>query len=141
MSELLWDQAGERLYETGIKNGVLYPAVAGAYPLGVAWNGLMSVSESPTGGEPTAIYADDIKYLNLLSLEEFGATVEAYTYPDEFEACDGVSDIEVGVSVGQQTRNSFGMAYKTTVGNDVDGNDHGYKLNLVYGALAAPSEK
>jgi hypothetical protein len=141
MSELVWDQSGERLYETGVKNGVLYPAVSGAYPLGVAWNGLMSVTESPTGGEATPLYADDIKYLNLISLEEFAASVEAYTYPDEFELCNGVVDLEAGVSVGQQNRTLFGMAYKTTIGNDVDGNEYGYKLHLIYGALAAPSEK
>ena len=141
MSLLTWDQTGERKYETGVKNGVLYPAVSGAYPLGVAWNGLMSISEAPTGGEATPIYADDIKYLNLISLEEFGATVEAYTYPDEFEACNGVTDLENGVSIGQQNRTLFGMAYKTTLGNDVDANEFGYKLHLIYGALAAPSER
>ena len=142
MSKLVWDEVGERFYETGVKNGVLYPqGQGGVYNNGVAWNGLTSVSESPEGAEATALYADDIKYLNLLSNEEFKATVEAYTYPQEFEECDGSASIAKGVSIGQQTRKTFGMAYKTTLGNDVDGNDYGYKLHLIYGALAAPSEK
>lgn len=141
MSRLTWDNAGERYYETGVKNGVLYVQEGGLYPAGVAWNGLISVSESPSGAEPTALYADDIKYLNLISTEEFAATVEAYTYPVEFEACDGSASLADGVSIGQQSRKAFGMAYKTTLGNDAEGNDYGYKLHLIYGATAAPSEK
>ena len=142
MSVLVWDQTGERLYETGVKNGVLYVQESdGSYPLGVAWNGLVSVTEKPTGAEATAIYADDTKYLNLVSAEEFGATIEAYTYPDEFAECDGSANLANGVMVGQQARKSFGMVYKTTLGNDVDTNDYGYKLHIIYGALAAPSEK
>lgn len=141
MSKLVWDESGKRFYETGVKMGVLYVQEAGAYPKGVAWNGLTAVTESPSGAEPTAIYADDIKYLNLMSNEEFGATIEAYTYPEEFEVCDGSASIAKGVSIGQQVRKSFGLCYRTTLGNDVDGNDHGYKLHLIYGALAAPSEK
>ena len=116
MAKLIWDASGERLYETGVKNGVLYVMDnTGAYPLGVAWNGLTAVTESPSGAEPTPIYADDIKYLNLLSAEEFGATIEAYTYPDEFAECDGSAEIAVGVSIGQQDRKTFGLAYKTTL--------------------------
>ena len=141
MSRLVWDQTGERLYETGVKNGVLYPQVNGKYPEGVAWNGLTAVTESPSGAEATALYADDIKYLNLLSNEEFGATVEAYTYPEEFAQCDGSAEIAKGVMIGQQKRKAFGLVYKTTLGNDTDGNDHGYKLHIIYNALAAPSEK
>lgn len=142
MSKLVWDKTGERFYETGVKQGVLYPqATGGTYPKGVAWNGLTSVSESPEGAEPEPLYADDIKYLNLMSVEEFKATIEAYTYPDEFAECDGSASIATGVTVGQQKRKTFGLCYRTTLGNDVDGNDHGYKLHLVYGALAAPSEK
>ena len=142
MSKLVWDKTGERLYETGVKNGVLYPqAEGGTYPKGVAWNGLTAVTESPSGAEATPLYADDIKYLNLISAEEFGATVEAYMYPDEFAECDGSAEIAPGVSIGQQARKAFGMSYKTVLGNDVDNNDHGYKLHLIYGALAAPSEK
>ena len=141
MSKLVWDQTGERLYETGVKMGVLYPQEGGAYPKGVVWNGLTAVTESPSGAEATALYADDIKYLNLMSTEEFGATIEAYTYPDEFAQCDGSAALMPGVMIGQQTRKTFGMAYRTTLGNDVDGNEHGYKLHLIYGALAAPSEK
>lgn len=141
MSKLVWDESGKRFYETGVKMGVLYVQEAGAYPKGVAWNGLTAVTESPSGAEPTALYADDIKYLNLMSNEEFGATIEAYTYPEEFEVCDGSASISKGVSIGQQPRKSFGLCYRTTLGNDVEGNDHGYKLHLIYGALAAPSEK
>ena len=142
MSKLVWDQTGEKYYETGVKNGVLYPqSNGGTYPKGVAWNGLISVTESPSGAEATPLYADDIKYLNLMSTEEFGATVEAYTYPDEFEECDGSADIAPGVSIGQQKRKAFGMCYKTTLGNDVDNNNYGYKLHIIYNALAAPSEK
>lgn len=141
MSKLVWDQTGERLYETGVKQGVLYVQEAGAYPKGVAWNGLTAVTESPSGAEATALYADDIKYLNLMSAEEFGATIEAYTYPDEFGACNGESELATGVTIGQQKRKAFGLCYRTALGNDVDGNDHGYKLHLIYGAMAAPSEK
>lgn len=140
--KLVWDKTGERIYETGVKNGVLYPqATGGTYPKGVAWNGLTAVTESPSGAEATPLYADDIKYLNLMSVEEFGATVEAYTYPDEFAECDGSAEIADGVTIGQQKRKAFGMCYKTTLGNDVDGNEHGYKLHIIYGAMAAPSEK
>lgn len=141
MSKLVWDATGARLFETGVKQAVLYVQEGGVYPKGVAWNGLTAVTESPSGAEATALYADDIKYLNLMSNEEFGATVEAYTYPEEFEQCDGSASIATGVTIGQQTRKPFGMSYRTTLGNDVDGNDHGYKLHLIYGATAAPSEK
>ena len=142
MSKLVWDQTGERFYETGVKQGVLYPqGEGGTYPTGVAWNGLTAVTESPSGAEPTPIYADDIKYLNLLSAEEFGATIEAYTYPDEFAQCDGSAEIATGVMIGQQSREVFGLSYKTILGNDIDSNDYGYKLHIIYGALAAPSEK
>lgn len=138
---LKWDQTGDRLYETGVKQGVLYIPMAGVYSTGVAWNGLTSVTESPSGAEATALYADDIKYLSLLSTEEFGATIEAYTYPDEFAACDGSKELVDGVMIGQQARSTFGLCYRTTVGNDTEGNDHGYKLHIIYGALASPSEK
>ena len=141
MSKLVWDQTGERLYETGVKNGVLYVQEAGAYPKGVAWNGLTAVTESPSGAEATPLYADDIKYLNLMSNEELGATIEAYMYPDEFAQCDGSASIAAGVTIGQQTRKSFGLCYRTVLGNDVDSNDYGYKLHIIYGALASPSEK
>lgn len=141
MPKLVWDATGERLYETGVKQGVLYVQTGGAYPKGVAWNGLTAVTESPSGAEATPLYADDIKYLNLISAEEFGATIEAYTYPDEFMECDGSASLATGVYIGQQARKTFGLCYRTTLGNDVDTNDYGYKLHLVYGALAAPSEK
>lgn len=142
MSRITWDNAGERYYETGVKQGVLYPIQnGGVYTKGVAWNGLTAVTESPSGAEATALYADDIKYLNLMSNEEFGATIEAYTYPDEFAECDGSAALETGVMIGQQKRKTFGLCYRTTLGNDVDGNDYGYKLHLIYGCLAAPSEK
>lgn len=142
MSKLVWDKAGERLYETGVDHGALYPVQAGgAYSKGVAWNGLTAVTESPSGAEASPIYADNIKYLNLISAEEFGATVEAYTYPDEFAECDGSVEIVPGMFAGQQSRKMFGLAYRTILGNDTDNNDHGYKLHLIYGALAAPSEK
>lgn len=141
MSKLVWDTTGERYYETGVKKGVLYVQSAGAYPKGVAWNGLTAVTESPSGAEATALYADDIKYLNLMSNEEFGATIEAYTYPDEFAACDGSAALVDGVMIGQQKRSAFGLCYRTAIGNDTDGSDHGYKLHLVYGCQAAPSEK
>lgn len=141
MSKLVWDQTGERLYETGVRNGVLYLPTSGVYSKGVAWNGLTAVTESPSGAEATPLYADDIKYLNLMSTEEFGATIEAYTYPDEFAECDGSAALVDGVYIGQQARKTFGLCYRTTLGNDVDGNDYGYKLHIIYGCLAAPSEK
>ena len=142
MSKIVWDKTGERYYETGVKNGVLYPVQEdGTYSKGVAWNGLTAVTESPSGAEATALYADDIKYLNLISNEEFGATIEAYTYPDEFMECDGSAELAKGVVIGQQSRKTFGLCYRTTIGNDVESNDYGYKLHLIYNALAAPSEK
>lgn len=138
--KLLWDKSGERYYETGVDRGVLYPQVNAAYPAGVAWNGLINVNESPSGAEATPLYADNIKYLNLMSTEQFAATVEAYTYPDEFAACNGEGELATGVTVGQQKRSAFGMAYRTKIGNDLD-SELGYKIHLIYGALAAPSEK
>lgn len=142
MSKLVWDKTGERLYETGVDHGVLYPIqTGGVYTKGVAWNGLSAVTESPSGAEASPFYADNIKYLNLMSAEEFGATIEAYMYPDEFAECDGSAEIATGVSIGQQARKVFGLCYRTLLGNDVDSNDYGYKLHLIYGALAAPSEK
>ena len=142
MSKLVWDATGSREYETGVKNGVLYVQNgSGTYEKGVAWNGLISVTESPSGAEATPLYADDIKYLELFSTEEFGATIECYTYPEEFEACDGSAEIATGVVIGQQNRKSFGLCYRTTLGNDVKGNEYGYKLHLIYGCKAAPSEK
>ena len=141
MAKLVWDKTGDRLYETGVKNGVLYIPTSGVYSKGVAWNGLTAVTESPSGAEATALYADDTKYLSLMSTEEFGATIEAYTYPDEFAACDGSAELADGVMIGQQKRSTFGLCYKTTIGNDTDGNDHGYKLHIIYGALAKPSER
>jgi hypothetical protein len=142
MAQLVWDATGERLYETGVNNGVLYPqANDGSYPLGVPWNGLISVSENPSGAEPTPLYADNIKYLTMYSKEEFGCTIEAYTYPDEFAECDGSKETADGVFIGQQNRKAFGLVYKTLLGNDVLGNDLGYKLHLIYGAKASPSER
>ena len=142
MAKLVWDESGKRLYETGVEKGVLYvQGENGQYEQGVAWNGLTAVTESPSGAEPTALYADDIKYLELFSAEEFGATIEAYTYPAEFEACDGSASLGEGVTIGQQDRKAFGLCYRTVVGNDVKGNEHGYKIHLVYGAKAKPSEK
>lgn len=142
MARITWDDTSKRLYETGVKMGVLYPIQSdGSYSEGVAWNGLTAVTESPSGAEATPLYADDIKYLNLLSNEEFGATIEAYTYPDEFSECDGSVALAKGVMIGQQKRKTFGLCYRTTLGNDVEGNDYGYKLHMVYGCLAAPSEK
>ena len=142
MAKLVWDESGKRLYETGVEKGVLYvQGENGEYQKGVAWNGLTAVTESPSGAEPTALYADDIKYLELFSAEEFGATIEAYTYPEEFEACDGSASLGTGVSIGQQDRKAFGLCYRTIVGNDVKGNENGYKLHLIYGAKAKPSEK
>ena len=141
MAKLTWDRVGERLYETGTKKAVLYPTLDGNYTTGVAWNGITAVNESPSGAEATPVYADDIKYLNLISAEEFGATIEAYTYPEEFEECDGSATIAQGVTIGQQRRKPFGLSYVTTIGNDVEGNDYGYKIHLIYGATASPSEK
>lgn len=140
MSKLIWDKSGDRFYETGVSKGVLYPFSGSAYTTGVAWNGLTAVTESPSGAEATPLYADNIKYLNLVSAEEFGATVEAYTYPDEFAACNGEAQLATGVSIGQQPRQTFGMAYQTKIGNDVNA-ELGYKIHIIYGALAAPSEK
>ena len=142
MSRLVWDQAGERFYETGTKNGVLYVRNEnGEYPKGVVWNGLTAVTQAPSGAESNPLYADDIKYVNLISAEEFGATIEAYTYPDEFAECDGSASIAEGVVIGQQKRKTFGLCYRSVLGNDIDENDYGYKLHLIYGAVAAPSEK
>ncbi len=139
--KLVWDQTGERRYETGVKQCALYPMTAGAYPKGVAWNGITAITESPSGAEPTAMYADDIKYLDILSAETYAATIEAYMYPDEFKPCNGEAELAEGVSIGQQTRQKFGLCYKTTLGNDTDGEDYGYELHLVYGGLAAPAEE
>jgi hypothetical protein len=144
MSKIVWDKSGERFYETGVKNGVLYTktgAADGAVWKGVAWNGLTAVTESPSGAEASPLYADDIKYLNLMSNEEFGGTIEAYTYPDEFMACNGEGELAKGITIGQQSRKEFGFCYRTTLGNDTDGNDYGYKLHIVYNALASVSEK
>lgn len=142
MSELVWDKTGEHFYETGVDRGVLYPMTDdGDYGTGVAWNGLTAVTESPSGAEANPIWADNIKYLNLLSAEEFGATIEAYTYPDEFAECDGSALLTEGVKIGQQPRKSFGLSYRTVLGNDTKLNEYGYKIHLIYGALAAPSER
>ena len=142
MSKIVWDAVGEHIFETGVRNGVLYLKDSeGAYNKGVAWNGLTSVSESPEGAEATDLYADDIKYLSLMSAENFKATIEAYTYPVEFEECDGSATIAKGVVIGQQSRKPFGLCYRTSIGNDTDGNEHGYKLHIVYGCQASPSEK
>ena len=140
--ELVWDQIGERIYETGVDRGVLYLAdETGAYNSGYAWNGLTGITESPSGAEASPQYADNIKYLNLVSAEEFGATVEAFTYPDEFAVCDGSAEIAPGVTIGQQGRKPFGLSYRTLIGNDLEGTSHGYKIHLIYNALAAPSER
>lgn len=142
MSKLVWDQTGERYYETGVKNGVLYPVDStGVYGQGVAWNGLTSVTETPSGADSNPIYADDIKYLDLRAKEEFGGTIEAYTYPDEFAICDGSAVLTDGVVIGQQTRKPFGFCYRTVVGNDAEREDYGYKLHIVYGATASPSDR
>ena len=141
MARLEWDKTGERLYETGTDQGVLYVASNGTYPVGVAWNGLTGVDENPSGAEANAQYADNIKYLELRSAEEFGATVTAYTYPDEFEQCDGSAEPVTGMHIGQQARKMFGMSYRTKIGNDVDGNEHGYYIHLIYGATASPSQR
>lgn len=142
MAKLVWDKTGKRLYETGVSKGVLYvQADDGTYGNGVAWNGLTAVNESPSGAEATPLYADDIKYLELTSTEEYGASIEAYTYPEEFEQCDGSAELGAGVTIGQQPRKAFGFCYRTLIGNDVKNNDYGYKIHIVYGAKAAPSEK
>lgn len=142
MAKLVWDQAGERLYETGTDRGVVYPQDnTGAYPKGYAWNGLTSVSESPSGAEPTDLWADNIKYLSIRSAEEFGATIEAYTYPDEFAVLDGSAELIEGVMIGQQTRKAFGFCYRSRIGNDIQFEEHGYKLHLIYGCTVSPSEK
>jgi hypothetical protein len=141
MSRITWDKTGERFYETGVKMGVLYPQKNGAYPAGVPWNGLTAVTESPSGAEANPFYADDIKYLNIMSAEDFGFTIEAYTYPTEWAECDGSKAAVEGVYLGQQSRAVFGLCYRTVLGNDTEGVDHGYKLHLIYGAQASPSEK
>ncbi len=138
---LSWDEVGKRLYETGVDHGVLYPVVGSAYSAGVVWDGLSSVNESPSGGEETAIYADNIKYLSMMSNEDFGLTIEAYQSPEEFDECDGTAEIAKGVKIEQQARRSFGFSYKTLIGNDTEDKDYGYKLHLVYGGKAQPSEK
>lgn len=142
MSRAVWDTTGERFFETGVDHGMLYPQVTGGtYPKGVPWSGLTAVTESPSGAEATPLYADNIKYLNLLSNEDFACTIEAYMYPDEFAECDGSAALATGVRIGQQKRKAFGFSYRTKIGNDVEGDEYGYKLHLVYGCLAAPSEK
>lgn len=141
MARLEWDKTGERIYETGTDRGVLYVASNGTYPTGVAWNGLTGVDENPSGAEANAQYADNIKYLELRSAEDFGATVTAYTYPDEFEQCDGSAEPTEGMYIGQQARKMFGMSYRTKIGNDVDGDEHGYYIHLIYGATASPSQR
>lgn len=142
MARLIWDEVGQRFFETGVKNGVLYVQNNdGSYENGVVWNGLTAVTESPSGAEETPLYADDVKYLTLRSAEEFGATVEAYTYPEEFEQCDGSAAIAAGVTIGQQARRAFGLCYRTSVGNDIQGQNFSYKLHLIYGCTVAPSEK
>lgn len=141
MYKILWDQIGEKFYETGVDHGVLYPQKDGAYPMGYAWNGLITVTESPSGAEDTPLYADNIKYLNLKSAEEFGCTIECYTYPDAWAECNGEAELVAGVMLGQQKRNTFGLSYRTKLGNDTQGEDYGYKLHLIYNASASPSEK
>lgn len=142
MSRIKWDQVGERKYETGVDRCVLYPmADDGTYTKGVAWNGMSAITESPSGAEPTAVYADNQKYLNLYSAEDFGATIEAYTYPDEWEACDGSAEVAPGVTIGQQDRQAFGLCYRTLIGNDVQDTKYGYKIHIIYGAKASPSER
>ena len=142
MTRLVWDAIGEHIYETGVDHAVLYPVQPDrSYSLGVAWNGITSITESPTGADETKLFADNIKYLSLRSLEEFGATIEAYTYPDEWAECDGSAEPVTGVTIGQQNRKSFGLSYRTLVGNDTDGNGYGYKIHLIYGGTAAPSQR
>ena len=140
--KIKWDETGKRFYETGVDHVVLYPIDSnGAYSKGVAWNGVTAITESPSGAEATPLYADNIKYLNLIAAESFGATIEAYTYPDEWAACDGSAEVIDGVMIGQQNRKTFGLCHRTKLGNDVDGQDHGFKLHLIWGALASPSER
>lgn len=142
MSRLVWDATGQHYYETGVRMGVLYPQnSSGAYPQGVAWNGLTGVTESPSGADATDLYADDIKYLELRAAETFGGTIEAYTYPDEWAACDGSAAPVAGIIIGQQPRTPFGLCYRTVLGNDTERDDHGYKLHLIYNATASPSER
>lgn len=141
MAKIVWDQVGEKLYETGVRNCVLYVQEDKKYPKGVAWNGITGISESPSGAEVTKLYADDVKYLNLMSAEEFSGSITAYMYPDEFEQCDGTASLSKGVNIGQQSRKTFGLSYRTTLGNDTESNEYGYKLHIVYGCLASPSEK
>lgn len=136
-----WDKTGERLYETGVDRGVVYPQEAGAYPKGAGWNGLTNVTITPSGAEATPLYANNHKYLNLMSVEECGGSIEAYMYPDEFAECDGAKELVPGVKVRQQKRKTFGLCYRTLIGSDTEGTTHGYKLNLIYGCLAAPSEQ
>ena len=141
MAVLKWDQTGEKLYETGVQKGVLYPMDGAVYGKGVAWNGLTAVNETPSGAESTKLYADDIKYLDIRSAEEFGATIEAYSSPDEFDACDGTAELADGVNIGQQNRKGFGFCYRSTIGNDTEYNNYGYKLHIIYGLTASPSER
>lgn len=141
MAKLVWDKTGERKYETGVDHGVIYPVEDGEYGEGSAWNGLTAVTESPSGAEASAVYADNMKYLSLMSAEEFGATIEAYTYPEAFDKCNGTAEITKGVTIGQQNRDTFGFSYRTLLGNDVKNNDYGYKIHIIYGAKASPSEK
>ena len=143
MAVLVWDASGDRIFETGISKGVLFPLdpTTGLYETGVAWNGLTAVTESPSGAEASPFYADNMKYLSLTSAEEFSATIEAYTYPEEFALCDGSAEIAVGVSISQQTRKQFALVYTTLLGNDLAGNDYGYKIHIIYGATAAPTER
>ena len=141
MAKLIWDNIGERFYETGVDRGVVYPMAEGAYPAGAAWNGLINVTLSPSGAEATPLYANNKKYLNLMSLEELGFSIEAYTFPDEFAECDGLKTLVPGVRVGQQKRKAFGFTYRNLIGNDVDGTAYGYKIHIIYGAMASPSEQ
>ena len=141
MAVLTWDQTGEKLYETGVQKGVLYPMDGAVYGKGVAWNGLTAVNETPSGAESTKLYADDIKYLDIRSAEEFGATIEAYSSPEEFDACDGTAELAAGVNIGQQNRKGFGFCYRSTIGNDTEYNNYGYKLHIIYGLTASPSER
>ena len=141
MAVLTWDQTGEKLYETGVQKGVLYPMDGAVYGKGVAWNGLTAVNETPSGAESTKLYADDIKYLDIRSAEEFGATIEAYSSPEEFDACDGTASLADGVNIGQQNRKGFGFCYRSTIGNDTECNNYGYKLHIIYGLTASPSER
>lgn len=141
MARLVFDETGKKFYETGVDHTVLYPMVSGKYPKGVAWDGVTSITESPSGAESTPLYADNIKYLNLIAAEEYGLTVEAYTYPEEFRACDGSKEVAPGIFIGQQDRQNFGLSYRSIIGNDTEGNSHGYQLHLVYNATASPSER